>query len=197
MSATSSEITRLVERWGDGDTDAFEALIELAYDELRDIARHHLSRGVRDGVVDTTVLVHEAYLRLAGVDEWEGKGRAQFFSFCSKAMRHILVDFARKRAAAKRGGDHEELSLEEETVAVDTAVAEVLVVEDVLSRLEVASPRMYQVFECRYYGGLSVHETALALDTSPRTVERDWAKARAYLAQALDLRPRADETSPA
>ena len=195
MPESSSEITRLLERWGDGEAGAFDHLIELVYDELRNIARHHLGLGARDGVMDTTVLVHEAYLRLARVEEWDGRGRAQFFAFCSKAMRHILIDFARHRRAAKRGGAAEEIPLDEETASVDAAVAELLAVEEALQRLESENARMSRVFECRYYGGMSVEETATALDTSTRTVEREWARAKAYLSQALDHEERADPPS--
>ena len=191
MAEPRSEITSLVERWGEGEEGAFHRLMELVYDELRDIARHHLDLGSRDAVVDTTVLVHEAYLRLAGVEEWDGRGRAQFFAFCSTAMRHILIDFARHREAAKRGGASVRVQLHEEMVVVDAAAADLLVVEDALRRLESQSQRMSRVFECRYYGGMSVGETATALDTSTRTVEREWARARAYLCQALEYEGRA------
>ena len=186
MTEPRSEVTRLVQRWGHGEEGAFDELMELVYDELRDIARHHLRLGTRDEVLDTTVLVHEAYLRLARVGEWDGKGRAQFFAFCSRAMRHILIDFARHREAAKRGGSRIRVPLDEEIASVEAAAADLLVVEDALQRLESENERMSHVFECRYFGGMSVEETATALSTSTRTVEREWAKARAYLSQALE-----------
>lgn len=185
MIEERSEVTRLVERWSDGEDGAFQRLMELAYDELRRIARHHLDLGARDAVLNTTVLVHEAYLRLARVDEWDGRGRAQFFAFCSRAMRHILVDFARERQAAKRGGTLVRVGLRDDSATVEAAAADLLVVEDALRKLEAKSERMARVFVCRHYGGMSVKETALALDTSERTVEREWARARAYLSQAL------------
>jgi RNA polymerase sigma factor (TIGR02999 family) len=186
MTEPRSEVTRLVESWGRGEEGAFSHLMELVYDELRDIAHHHLDLGARDEVIDTTVLVHEAYLRLAQVDEWDGQGRAQFFAFCSKAMRHILIDFARRRHAAKRGGRQVRVPLHPDLASVGAAAADLLVVEDALQRLEAKNARMSQVFECRYYGGMSVEETASALKTSTRTVEREWARARAYLCQALE-----------
>ena len=159
--------------------------MEAVYEELRHIARHHLALGRRDDALNTTVLVHEAYLRLAGVEEWEGRGRAQFFAFCSRAMRHVLVDFARHRHAAKRGGTMVRIELRDDLAAVDAAAIDLLIVEDALQRLESKSERMARVFECRHFGGMSVKETADALDTSERTVAREWARARAYLQVAL------------
>lgn len=187
MTEPGSEITRLVHRWSEGEEGAFDRLMELVYDELREIAHYHLQLGARDAVLDTTVLVHEAYLRLARVAEWEGRGRAQFFAFCSRAMRHILIDFARHRRRAKRGGAIVRVPLRDEMATVDAAAADLLVVEDALQRLGSENDRMSRVFECRYFGGMSVQETADALNTSTRTVEREWAKAKAYLCQALEF----------
>ena len=189
MSEPSHEITQLVVRWSRGDDGAFEDLVEAVYDELRQIARHHLELGRRDEVLNTTVLVHEAYLRLARVDAWDGRGRAQFFAFCSRAMRHVLVDFARRRGAAKRGGERIRVELHDDVAAIDAAALDLLVVEDALRRLESKSERMARVFECRHFGGMTVSETAEALDTSERTVAREWARARAYLRVALESGP--------
>lgn len=186
MTDSPSEVTRLVERWSQGEEGAFDRLMELVYDDLREMAHHHLELGARDDILDTTVLVHEAYLRLASVEEWDWRGRAQFFAFCSRAMRHILIDFARRRQAEKRGGARIRVPLRDEMAAVEAEAADILVVEDALRRLESHNERMSQVFECRYFGGMSVEETATALDTSSRTVEREWARARAYLTQALE-----------
>ncbi|MDH3225357.1 MAG: ECF-type sigma factor [Gemmatimonadota bacterium] len=179
-------MTRLVEAWSEGKEGAFDRLMELVYDELKDMARHHLGLGVRDDLLDTTVLVHEAYLRLASVQDWDWRGRAQFFAFCSRAMRHVLIDFARREGAAKRGGGLARVPLREEIATIQGDAADLLVVDDVLRRLEKRNGRMARVFECRYFGGMSVGETAAALDTSTRTVEREWARVRAYLEQALD-----------
>jgi len=186
MTEPPNEVTRLVEAWSRGEDGAFDRLVELVYDELRDMAHHHLALGARDEILDTTVLVHEAYVRLAGVEEWDWRGRAQFFAFCSRAMRHILIDFARRQRSAKRGGARIRVPLRDEMVTVQADAADILVVEDALSRLESRNERMSRVFECRYFGGMSVEETATALDTSTRTVEREWARARAYLGQALE-----------
>ncbi len=185
MDQHTGEITRLVSSWSDGDDEAFDRLIELIYDDLRRIAHRHLGLGSRDTVLNTTVLVHEAYVKLAGVDEGDWTGRVQFFAFCSKAMRRILIDFARKRQTDKRGGGWVRVPLRDDSARVDADVAELLAVEDALQRLEARSERMARIVECRFYGGMSVADTAEALGTSVRTVEREWTRARAYLHHAL------------
>jgi RNA polymerase sigma factor (TIGR02999 family) len=181
----TGEITRLVRRWSEGDARAFDHLIELVYDDLRRIAHHHLVVGARDGLVDTTGLVHEAYLKLARVEGGSWESRGQFFAFCSKAMRRILIDFARRRTAGKRGGASVRVPLTEETAVVDAEAARILDVEEALQQLERRDERMARIIECRFFGGMSVPDTAEALGTSTRTVEREWARARAYLYQAL------------
>jgi RNA polymerase sigma factor (TIGR02999 family) len=182
---SAGEITRLVSCWSRGEEGAFDRLMELVYDDLRRIARHHLELGGRDAILDTTALVHEACVRLLGVDEGVWPGRAQFFAFCSTAMRRILIDFARRRKAEKRGGTRFRVPLEEDTASVEANIDEILAVEDALARLEERNERMARIVECRFFGGMSVPETAEALETSSRTVEREWARARAYLRQAL------------
>jgi RNA polymerase sigma factor (TIGR02999 family) len=179
------EITRLVLRWSDGDDAAFDRLIELVYDDLRRIAHHHLQLGSRSGTVNTTALVHEAYLKLVRVEGGTWEGRAQFFAFCSKAMRRILIDFARRRSASKRGGVRVQVPLTEDAAAIETEMTRVLEIEDALQRLERHNERMGRIVECRFFGGMSVPDTAEALGTSTRTVEREWARARAYLHEAL------------
>ena len=189
MTQNRGEITRLVSEWSRGDAAAFDQLIGLVYDDLRRIAHHHLRSNDRDGVVDTTVLVHEAYMKLAkggersGEGSWEG--RAQFFAFCSKAMRRILIDFARRRLASKRGGNPLRVPMRDDLASVDADASEVLAIEDALQKLEERNERMARIVECRFFGGLTVPETAEALGTSTRTVEREWARARAYLHHAL------------
>jgi RNA polymerase sigma factor (TIGR02999 family) len=189
MDRERGEITRLASDWMSGDDEAFDRLIELVYDDLRRIAHGHLARGARRGPLDTTVLVHEAYIKLAAVQEGAFEGRAQFFAFCSKAMRHILIDYARRRRAAKRGGTLVRVPLEEDTAAVESDVTDLLAVEEALEKLERRNPRMARIAECRFFGGMSVPDTARALDTSTRTVEREWARARAYLVHALETPP--------
>jgi len=185
LNRDTSEITQLLTSWSAGDEESFDRLIELVYDDLRHIAHRHLNVGARDTVVDTTVLVHEAYVKLAGADGAEWAGRAQFFAFCSKAMRRILIDFARRKNAEKRGGAHIRVPLRDDSATIDSDIAELLAIEDALQRLEGRNARMARIVECRFFGGMSVADTAEALGTSVRTVEREWTRARAYLRQAL------------
>jgi RNA polymerase sigma factor (TIGR02999 family) len=185
MHQTKGDVTRLVESWSQGDTSALDRLIEIAYEDLRRIASRNL-RGWRPRhTIETTALVHELYMRLAGVGENTWGGRAQFFAFCSKAMRHILIDFARRRQAMKRGGAHIQVPLEENSASVDEEAAELLALDEALQSLASLNERMARIVECRFFGGLSVPETAEAVGASQRTVEREWARARVYLQHML------------
>jgi RNA polymerase sigma factor (TIGR02999 family) len=185
MDPTKGEVTRLVERWSEGDASALDRLIEIAYDDLRQIASQRLN-GWREGhTVETTALVHELYLRLAGVEESAWGGRAQFFAFCSKAMRRILIDFARRKQAAKRGGDYVHVPLDEASAGMAAQAFELVALDEALTALGKHDERMARIVECRFFGGLSVAETAEAVGTSGRTVEREWARARAYLQYLL------------
>ncbi len=189
MSDQKGQITRLASAWSQGDKPAFDELMELVYDDLRRIAHRHIRDGDRDGLVDTTMLVHEAYMKLVHSEDGTWESRAQFFAFCSKAMRRILIDFARARLAHKRGGGAVRVPLRDELSTVAAEATDILVIEDALQKLEARSPRMAGVVECRFFGGMSVAETAEALVTSTRTVEREWTRARAYLAHALGETP--------
>lgn len=184
MTSDPGTITALLARWSDGDADAFPALVTLAYDDLRAIAHRRLRAGVSDELA-TTALVHEAYLKLSGYRGGEWAGRAHFFAFASRAMRHILVDHARRDQAARRGGDAVRIPLEDSAVGVEDAAADVLGVDEAVERLTARHPRMAQIVELRFFGGLTVTEVASVLDTSPRTVEREWARARTYLLETL------------
>jgi RNA polymerase sigma factor (TIGR02999 family) len=180
------EVTELVQRWSSGDALALEPLIALVYGDLRRIARSRLAAQAPDATLCATALVHELYLKLAGVTHGDWGGRARFFAFCSKAMRRILVDHARRRRTAKRGGGAPALPMDERAAAVEAVAAEVLVVDETLGLLETRNARMARIVECRFFGGLSVPETAVAVGASSRTVEREWARATAYLREALD-----------
>lgn len=185
MDQTKGEVTRLVERWSQGDTSALDRLIEVAYDDLRQIASGRL-QGWRQGqTIETTALVHELYLRLAGVSESAWGGRSQFFAFCSKAMRRILIDFARRKQATKRGGKYVHVPLDEAGGGEAGELIELLALDQALHRLAERNERMARIVECRFFGGLSVPETAEAVGASARTVEREWARARAYLQYML------------
>jgi RNA polymerase sigma-70 factor, ECF subfamily len=171
----------------DGDRAAFDRLFSLLYDELRVIARRHL-RDLGEGggrTLNTTAVVHESYLKLVGGAEPRWRERAQFFAVASRAMRHILVDHARRRAAEKRGGGMVRVTLHDDTTAASDRTVELLELEDGLERLAARLPRLESVVECRFFGGMTVEETAEALGVSPRTVERDWTRARAYLVQMM------------
>jgi RNA polymerase sigma factor (TIGR02999 family) len=177
-------ITALLSRWSKGDAEAFPALIALAYDDLRAIAHRRLLAGGGDELA-TTALVHEAYLRLVGHAGGEWAGRAQFFAFASLAMRTILVDHARREHAAKRGGSAVQIPLAEGDPVADDGTADILEVDDAVQRLAERDPRMAKVVELRFFGGLTVPEVAEVLGTSPRTVEREWMRAKAYLLEVL------------
>jgi RNA polymerase sigma factor (TIGR02999 family) len=185
MSEEPGEITVLARRWRDGDHEAFDRLIELVYDDLRRIARHHLSVGKPGETINTTALVHEAYLKLVAVDGGDWPDRGHFLAFCSKAMRRILIDYARRTGADKRGGGLVRVPLTEDMASVEREATEVLALDEALTALEARDARMVRIAECRFFGGLSVLETAEAISVSPRTVEREWSRARVYLRQML------------
>lgn len=186
MERQNSEVTRLARRWSDGDDDAFDRLIDLVYDDLRRIAHRHVRDTGGQDTLATTALVHEAYLRIGGAHGGDWPNRASFFAFCSKAMRRILIDYARERQAGKRGGDHVRVALTPEAAAVEGDITSVLALEEALVWLEERDAALVRIAECRYFGGLSVSETADALGVSRRTVDRGWARARAYLRQHLE-----------
>lgn len=194
MSTSEGEVTRLIARWSQGDEEAFDRVVDLVYDDLRRIARRHLRRSHPQHTLDTTGLVHEAYLKLASVQGATSKNRSQFFAFFSKAMRRILIDYARARDAEKRGGTRVRVPLAEDTAAVDAQAFEVLAVDEALEFLGERDARLTQVVECRFFGGLSVSETAEALELSTRTVQRDWVRARAILSRALATADESSET---
>jgi RNA polymerase sigma factor (TIGR02999 family) len=178
-------VTRLANRWAQGDRDALDQLIDLVYDDLRRIAHLQITRSGGGETVDTTGLVHEAFVKLAGVSGHEWLGRGQFYAFCAKAMRRILIDAARARGAGKRGGDRIRVPLTPGSAAVDPDVLRILAVDEALRWLEAQDRRLAEIAECRFFGGLSVEETGEALGISARTVEREWARARGYLYRRL------------
>lgn len=155
-------------------------MMPLVYDDLRRIARNRLA-GHRRGQLDTTGLVHEAYLRLVDQTEAPWESRAHFFAVAARAMRQIVVDFARRRRASKRGGSKIRVSLEETEIAVGEEAERLVLLDEALDRLAEVGVRMTRVVECRFFAGLTEEETAQALDVSLRTVQRDWKKARAWL----------------
>ena len=162
-----------------------DELMPLVFDELRRLARRQLAREHQCRTLQTTDLVHEAYLRLVNHPGVVAHGRAYFYAAAARAMRNVLVDAARKRRATKRGAGTELLSLDPDRAAADTFGAELLELDEALERLARRNPRHARTVECRFFGGMSVEDTATALGVSPRTVKSDWALARAWLYEAL------------
>lgn len=178
--AATEEVQRLLAGVRIGDAAARDRLFSLVYEDLRRIARHHL-RGQITGTLGTTAMVNEAYLRLAGADAARWNDRVHFFSIASTAMRQILVDHARRKLAAKRGGGATVVELDNDRVGDEPRLLEVLALDQALDRLRALSERLARVVELRFFGGLSVEETAEALGVTDRTVKRDWRKARSIL----------------
>ena len=182
-------VTRLLAELQDGDRQAVDRLFGVVYGELRELARRQRRRWHGDYTLNTTALVHEAYLKLVDQERIGTDGREHFYALASKAMRHVLSNYAKRQRAQKRGGDLPKLSLESakldklegELVMTDERAEALAALDDALARLEGAHPRQAQVVECRFYGGMTVEETAAALATSPATVKRDWAVAQAWL----------------
>jgi RNA polymerase sigma-70 factor, ECF subfamily len=184
--SSRSRATALLATADSGDGVALERLVPLLYDELRAMAHRELARERRNETLQTTALVHEAYLKLVDDSRVTRRGRAYFFAAAARAMRQVLVDYARRRNAVKRGGGAQVLSLDEGQVAVDEFAAELLDLDRALEQLATLNPRHARVVECRFFAGMSVEETAESLGVSPRTVKYDWALARAWLFDALD-----------
>jgi len=175
------DITELLYRWDSGDASARQQLMPLVYDELRRVARRSLAGQRNDHTLQSTALVHEAYLRLAGPRAMHWQNRSHFFAVAAQMMRQILVDHARRRLAAKRGGSSLTLSLDEAVALPQQTRVDLVALDDALTRLAELDQRQSQVVELRFFGGLSVEETARALGISVATVKREWAVARAWL----------------
>jgi len=178
------EITRLLEAWQAGDSSAGDALFPLIYGELRSIARRYMGQGSGE-TLQATAVVHEAYVKLVGGSERRFADRGHFYAVASKAMRQILIDHARRRAAQKRGGDRIRVDLDEERIPIEERAAEIVMVDEALDQLEILDPRLVRIVEMRFFSGLSVEEIARSTGSSPSTVKRDWQKARAFLYREL------------
>lgn len=181
-------VTDLLRAWASGDQAALDELLPLVYDELRRQARRYMRAQPAGHTLQTTALVHEAYLRLVGQSSVEWEGRAHFFGVAAKAMRSILVDHARARNAAKRGGWARAITLDDAGgVAGPQASVDVLALDEALGRLAELDSRKSQLVELRYFGGLGIDEAAAVLGVSPATVKRDWTTARAWLRRELSV----------
>jgi len=186
---SADNLTGLLFEWRQGDEAALDKLTPLVYDELRRIAHRYVQRE-RDGhTLQTTALVNEAYLRLAGQRKIEWQSRAHFFAVTAQVMRHILIDHARRRHYAKRGGDAEHVPLDEAAAMSAQRAAELVALDEALDELAKLDPRKSRVVELRYFGGLSMEETAEVLEVSLMTVRRDWRVAKAWLYEAVNRKP--------
>jgi RNA polymerase sigma factor (TIGR02999 family) len=184
------EVTGLLLSWGQGDAAALDRLVPLVYDELRRVARGHLRRERPGHALQATALVHEVFLRLVDVDRMTLQGRTHFFAMSARLMRQILVDHARRQRADKRGGGATVISLGEVTPAAPpTSSVDVLALDEALDALSSFDARQCRVVELRFFGGLSIPETAVALDVSTATIEREWAMAKAWLHRRLSAHP--------
>lgn len=184
MSNGAPQVTALLAQLRDGRRDALGEVLPLVYDELKRIAQRERSRSSNE-TLNPTALVHEAYLKLVDVEQADWRDRAHFLGVAAVVMRRILVDRARSTMAAKRGGNHRAVTLDDGIAAVSERAESLVALDDALTQLGALDERLVQVVECRFYGGLSEEETAEALGISVRTVRRDWVKARGVLSTAL------------
>jgi RNA polymerase sigma factor (TIGR02999 family) len=185
QEASSNEVTLLLRAWGEGDVQALDRLAPIVYQELHRIARGYMARERTDHTLQTTALVNEAYVRLVDARQVTWHDRAHFFAVCARAMRRILVDHARSRGYVKRGGGKLRVQFDEAFGMAWSADSNLLELDEALDRLSILDPRKARVIEMRFFGGLSVEETAEALGISPETVMRDWKLARAWLYREL------------
>ena len=182
MSANSSlPVSELLARWKHGDEAALGSLVPLVYEELKRLAHHHLRAERQNHTLQTTGLVNEAYLRLAGNSPLRLDNRAHFFAVASHLMRQILVDYARKHGATKRGANYMTVSLDEPVAAPRDRDLKLIMLDEALNRLASRDPRQSRIVEMRFFGGLSIDESSEVLNVSPATVKREWTVARAWL----------------
>ena len=188
----SQEVTRLLNNWANGDQSAVDELMPLVYAELRRMAKRSMRSQNAGHTLQTTALINEAYVKLVNQKEKHWKNRAHFFGVAAQAMRHILVDYARSRQSAKRGGDFRIVSVEESATISDEAgtiseerIIEIIEINDALNTLARIDKRKTQIVELKFFGGLSIEEIATFLNVSPKTVKRDWQLARMWLLREL------------
>lgn len=179
------DVTRLLDDANGGDPRALRQVLAILYERLRDIARRQLAHEAEGHTLETDGLVHEAFLRLAGLDRMRWRDRQHLLSMAARVMRRVLIDYADRRRAQKRGGGQAALALDDALAPIDRHAEELRALDEALARLEAANPRHSRVVECRFFAGLSIEETATALALSPATVKRDWTAARAWLNREL------------
>jgi RNA polymerase sigma factor (TIGR02999 family) len=184
-SVSTHEVTQLLLAWKSGDEGALDRLMPLVYNELHSLARRYMAGEQTGHPLQTTALVHEVYLRLVDANTIDWQDRAHFYAICARLMRRILVDFARSRNYQKRGGGLAHIQLEEAATVPKAVGSEMLAVDEALKQLAAIDSRKSEVVELRFFGGLTVEETAAALRVSPKTVMRDWKLAKAWLLRGL------------
>ncbi len=189
------EVTQLLADWGKGDRSALDKLLPLVHSELRRIAQRQMSQERPGHTLQATALVNEAYLKLAGQQGFDWQNRAHFFAVCAQVMRHILIDHARAHARDKRGGGAVKVSLNDALVVVEDQTAHFIALDEALRVLERLDPQKGKIVELRYFGGLSVEEAAEVMNISPRTVRREWQRAKAWLYRMM-TEGIEDETRP-
>ena len=185
MEPSPHEVTQLLQAWSKGQQGALDKLLPVVYEELHRLAQRYMAHERPDHTLQTTALVNEAYLRLVDSAQASWQNRAHFFAVCAQVMRRILVDGARSRQALKRGGDVPPLALEEALAMAEVPGKDLVALDDALKALAAVDPRKSQVVEMRFFGGLSVNETAEVLKVSADTVKRDWTLARSWLWREL------------
>jgi RNA polymerase sigma-70 factor, ECF subfamily len=185
MTASQIEVTQMLLDWGNGDKAALDKLVPVVYQELRRLARYYMRHERAGHTLQTSALVNEAYIRLVDYRQMRWQGRAHFFAVAAQAMRRILVEHARKRHFAKRGGGAVQVSLDEAATVSEKQASDLIALDDALSSLEAIDPRKCRIVELRYIGGLNIEETAEVLSISPATVQREWRSAKAWLYRTI------------
>jgi RNA polymerase sigma factor (TIGR02999 family) len=191
------QVTQLLQAWSNGDQGALDSLFPLIYRELRRLAASHLRRERSNHTLQPTALVNEAYLRLADCEKIKWRDRLQFYAAASKVMRHILIDYARAHQAAKRGGKDRTVALDEACAISDSRDVNLVALDDALRTLETLDPQKATIVELRFFGGLSLEETASVMAISVRTANRKWQAARAWLHREISRKDGHDISTPA
>ncbi|MDX1640461.1 MAG: sigma-70 family RNA polymerase sigma factor [Balneolaceae bacterium] len=182
--STSSDVTLILQEARSGSEKAYKKLFPLVYDRLKDIAYQRIKRE-SEHTFSKTDLVHEAYFQLVNINNVDWKDRTHFYAIASRCMRQILIDYARKKKAEKRGGDQQPSTYIDEIMVIEQQAEDLINLDEALKQLEELNPRLAEVVECRYFGEMTIEDTAAALDVSESTVNRDWAKAKGWLYKEL------------
>ncbi|MEE8522387.1 MAG: sigma-70 family RNA polymerase sigma factor [Thermoanaerobaculia bacterium] len=185
MTEPAPDVTELLLAYRDGDREAFGQMLPMVYDDLRRIARRQLGRSIPNQTLDTTSLVHESFLKMVDQKRIDLQDRAHFLAIAARAMRQVIITYARRRGAAKRGAGSIHETLDEGRIAVADQAEQLLALDQALTHLSERDERLVRVVECRFFAGLQEEETAAALGVSLRTVQRDWMRARAWLREEL------------